>query len=86
MSLGPARVLDLEHGTVRDGGTADLTILDLEGTWEVKKDDFVGKSANSPWLGETLTGFPVMTLAAGRVLYHHPSVAASGARSGMLAG
>lgn len=74
MSLGPASVIDLEHGPLRDGGAADLTILDLEATWEVKKKDFVGKSANSPWLGETLTGLPVVTMAAGRVLYHHPSV------------
>jgi dihydroorotase len=86
MSLGPARVLDLEHGPVRDGGTADLTILDLDATWDVKRDDFVGKSTNCPWLGQTLTGFPVLTVAAGRVLYHHPSVTPAGTKTGMLAG
>jgi dihydroorotase len=85
MSLGPAQVLDLEHGPVRDGGTADLTVLDLDATWDVKKEDFVGKSTNCPWLGATLTGLPVMTVAAGRVLYHHPSVTAANA-TGMLAG
>jgi dihydroorotase len=76
MSLGPARVLDIEHAPVRDGGPADITILDLGAGWEVKEEDFVGKSANCPWLGETLSGLPVVTMAEGRVLYHHPSVAA----------
>ena len=74
MSLGPARVLDLEHGPVRDGGAADLTVLDLDTTWTVKREEFVGRSANCPWLGQTLQGMPVMTVAGGRVLYHHPAV------------
>jgi dihydroorotase len=76
MSLGPAKILDLAHGPLRDGGPADITVLDLEATWTVKKEDFVSKSANCPWLGETLEGLPVITVCAGRVLYHHPSVTA----------
>ena len=64
----------LEHGPVRDGGAADLTVLDLDASWTVKREDFVGRSANCPWLGETLQGMPVMTVAGGRVLYHHPAV------------
>lgn len=79
MSLGPARILDLPHGPVTDGGPADLTVLDLEATWEVGEDDFVGKSSNCPWLGATLTGLPVLTVSGGRVLYHHPSVGAGNA-------
>ncbi len=79
MSLGPASVLDLEHGPIRDENPADFTLLDLEATWEVKRGDFVGKSFNSPWLGRTLTGLPVVTVAGGRVLYHHPSVSPKGA-------
>jgi dihydroorotase len=83
MSLGPARVLDLEHGPVREGGAADLTVLDLDATWTVRAEEFVGRSANSPWLGQTLQGLPIMTVAGGRVLYHHPAVGTSKA-TGML--
>jgi dihydroorotase len=75
MSLGPASVLDLDHAPLAEGGPADLTILDLEATWKVSEDDFVGRSTNCPWLGETLTGIPAVTMASGRVLYHHSSVA-----------
>ncbi len=79
MSLGPASVLDLEHGPVRDGAPADFTILDLDASWDVKAGDFVSRSFNCPWIGQTLTGLPVMTVAGGRVLYHHTSVAPKGA-------
>jgi dihydroorotase len=74
MSLGAAAVLGIPSSAVRDGGPADFTLLDLAATWTVKEEDFVGKSANCPWLGETLEGLPVVTVASGRVLYHHPSV------------
>ncbi len=79
MSLGPAGVLDLEHGPVRDEGPADFTVLDLEASWEVRAKDFVGKSANCPWLGMSLAGLPVVTVSQGRVLYHHKSVSPQGA-------
>jgi dihydroorotase len=79
MSSGPASVLDIEHGPIRDGASADFTVLDLEATWEIRADDFVSRSSNCPWIGQTLTGLPVVTMAGGRVLYHHKSVAPKGA-------
>jgi len=75
LTTGPASILDLEQGTLSDGGIADLTVLDLDATWTVKKQDFVGRSTNCPWLGETLQGLPILTVAGGRVLYHDPAVA-----------
>ncbi len=79
MTLGPAAVLDLEHGVIRDQSAADFTVLDLEAVWEVRAGDLVGKSFNCPWIGQTLTGLPVATVAGGRVLYHHGSVSPQGA-------
>jgi dihydroorotase len=76
MSLGPAAVLGLPHGPIRDGGDADLSLLDLDARWAVTAGGFVSKSFNCPWIGQTLTGLPVMTVSAGRVLYHHPSLSA----------
>jgi dihydroorotase len=83
MSVGPASVLDLEHGVIRDGGPADLTLLDLEATWTVSKADFVSRSKNCPWIGETLTGLPVAAVSAGRMIYHHPSVTPQGSPEAM---
>jgi dihydroorotase len=75
LSVGAAALFGLPHEPVQDRGAADLTVLDLDATWEVTRESLIGRSANSPWLGETLTGLPLLTVAAGKVLYHHPSVA-----------
>jgi dihydroorotase len=74
MSVGPASVLGLPHGLVRDGGPADFTLVDLAATWEVKVEDFVGRSANSPWLGETLQGIPQATVSEGRLIHCDPAL------------
>ena len=76
MSLGPAGVLSIDHPGLRDGGPADITVIDLDKTWKVAVKDFVGRSANSPWLGQTLKGIPVMTLSQGRLVYSDPDLRA----------
>jgi dihydroorotase len=84
MSLGPAAALGIAHGGIVDGGPADFTVLDLEATWEVKVGDFAGKSANSPWLGETLQGLPVVTVCEGHVIFEaNPAAMAVPASAGM---
>ncbi len=78
MSTGAAGVLDLDHGVLRDRGPADVTVLDLEATWEVGARDFVSRSRNCPWVGQTLTGLPVATVSAGRMVFAHGSVTPKG--------
>ncbi|NNF07561.1 MAG: dihydroorotase [Candidatus Eisenbacteria bacterium] len=69
MSLDPAAVLGIDHPGLRDGAKANLTIIDLDGTWDVKAADFVGRSANSPWIGSTLRGLPRFTVEGGDVIF-----------------
>jgi len=69
MSLGPAAALGIEHAGIADGGPADFTVLDLDAAWTVTAKEFVGKSANSPWLGETLLGMPAATVCEGRLIF-----------------
>lgn len=56
MTLGGARVCSLEAGCLRPDGPADITVFDPEEQWTVTPADFGSKSANSPYLGHTLTG------------------------------
>ncbi len=86
MSLGPAAVLGLPHGPIANGGTADLTVLDLDAQWKVTAGGFVSRSFNCPWIGQTLTGLAAMTVSAGRVLYHHPSLEPESGETGARAG
>ncbi|MDX6479989.1 MAG: dihydroorotase [Gaiellaceae bacterium] len=69
MSAGPARLFDLDIPRVAKGATANLVLLDLEGTWTVGEQPFHSRSANSWLLGSILTGVVRMTFAGGQVAY-----------------
>ncbi len=70
MSTAPARVVGLkEKGTIKEGFDADITIIDENKQWVVKKEDFASKSKNSPFIGWTLTGVVEYTICNGKVVY-----------------
>lgn len=69
MSLGPARILNVEGGTLSIGSDADITIVDLNSEWVVEKDGFLSKSTNSPFIGWKLKGVVDYTLCKGRLVY-----------------
>ncbi len=72
MSYAPARIFGLEKkGMVEEGYDADITIVDPEKEWEVKAEDFVSKSKNSPFIGRRLKGKVDMTICNGKVVYRH---------------
>lgn len=56
MAVNPRKVLRLAPVTIAAGSAADLTLVDPEKAVEVTEDWFQGKSKNSAFLGETLTG------------------------------
>ncbi len=68
-TTGPAGVLRLDRGTLRVGGDADLTVLDLEKQTKVEASDFVSKSTNTPFKGWDLRGAPVMTWVGGKLVH-----------------
>jgi len=69
LSMGPASVLRLDKGTLREGADADLTVLDLDRTFVVRPETFLSKSVNTPFAGWNLRGAPVMTLVGGRIVH-----------------
>jgi len=69
LSTGPASVLRLDKGTLREGADADLTVLDLDRTFVVRPETFLSKSVNTPFAGWNLRGAPVMTLVGGRIVH-----------------
>jgi dihydroorotase len=69
MSGDAARVVDLPVPTLADGAVADVALIDPAARWVVGEDGFRSKSANSGWLGETLTGRVRMTIARGQVAW-----------------
>ena len=69
MTKKPADVFGLPYGTLEVGSAADITIVDLETEREVLKEEIVSRSKNTPFIGWKLQGWPVVTIASGKVVW-----------------
>jgi dihydroorotase len=68
MSCGPARIFSLPGGTLATGAPADVTLLELDASFEVT-NTFRSKAENSPFIGQTLHGRIAGTIVGGIVKY-----------------
>jgi dihydroorotase len=68
-TVGPAKILGLEKGTLEPGADADVTVLDLNREVTVDASEFQSKSSNCPFDGWKLRGAPVLTMVGGRVVH-----------------
>jgi dihydroorotase len=69
LSERPARALNLPVGRLEEGAEADFVLIDPEREWTVQGPAFQSRSANSPYLGETLTGMVAATFLRGRLTW-----------------
>jgi dihydroorotase len=67
MSQAPALIAGLAVPTIAVGQQADLCLIDVETPWLVEAAGLHSKSTNSAWLGQTLQGRAVLTIAGGRL-------------------
>ena len=67
MTSIPSDYFRLERGTLKAGAVADVTVIDLERKWTVKKSEFKSKSRNTPFEGRELRGRAVFTIVGGVV-------------------
>lgn len=61
----PARVLDLELGTLRKGSVADVTVIDPEYRWSFSREVNRSKSFNTPFIDRKLQGCATTVLKGG---------------------
>jgi len=66
LTLGPARILNLPKGTLKEGADADIAIVDPKAEWEVDISKLASKSKNSPFAGWRLKGKVLHTIVGGR--------------------
>lgn len=69
ITIKPAQVFDLPYGTLTEGAVADLTLINLEDAYEIKAQDFLSKSSNTPFLGEKVYGKTLFTMVDGEIRY-----------------
>ena len=70
MSLNPAKLYGLDAGCIREGGPADITVFDPDEKWVFERDMVKSKSANTPFIGMSLTGRVKATICGGVIVYY----------------
>jgi dihydroorotase len=68
-SANPARILNLDRGTLAPGSWADITVLDMNRKHEVRSAEFMSRSRNTPFDGWKLCGGPAMTIVKGKIVW-----------------
>jgi dihydroorotase len=71
-TTGPDRILRLGRGTLSEGGTADITVFDLDTGWTYEADRSCSRSKNSPFDGRKFRGGPVATIVSGQIAWRRP--------------
>jgi len=69
LTVAPARLIQLDRGTLGVGAVADVTVFDPDAEWEFRREETVSKSVNNPFYGWTLKGRNAMTIVAGEIAW-----------------
>ncbi len=67
MTVNPANILSLNVGTLEVGTPADLFLADLSNEYEIKVEEFLSKSKNSPFGGFKVYGNVLTTFVDGKM-------------------
>jgi len=66
MSLAPASILGIPHGSLAPGFAADLVLVDTEQEWTIDRRQFQSLGKNTPFHSWQVFGRPVLTMVSGR--------------------
>ena len=68
MTEGPAKIMNLPNGTMKEGALADLTFIDLTKEWTIRSMDFESKGKNTPFENWKVTGKVQAVMLEGRLI------------------
>ena len=66
---GPARILQLDRGTLAPGAPGDVTIFSTDCAWTYDVNQSFSKSRNTPFAGKRFRGGPMATVVNGAVVW-----------------
>jgi dihydroorotase len=67
MSTRPAAIIRSDRGTLAEGASADVTVIDPRRRWTIDPAKFASRSRNCPFAGWEVTGKAVATIVDGDV-------------------
>ena len=65
----PADTFGLAYGRLETGAAADLVLLDLDRKQAISPETFVSRVKNTPFAGKEATGWPVLTIFGGEIVF-----------------
>ena len=72
MCSGPAELYKIPNkGRLVEGYDADLALVDIEGSKEVRDEEVFSRTGWSPFSGRVLSGWPTHTIVGGRVVFEN---------------
>lgn len=69
MSLNPAKIIQIDRGSLSVGKVADIVIADPKEEYEIDINEFASKGKNSPFHGKKVMGKIKATIVDGKVVY-----------------
>ncbi len=68
LSINPSKILGIKGGSIKEGATADITIVDPSFEYVVDPKTFASKSKNSPFGGKKVKGKVLHTIVSGKIV------------------
>ena len=68
MTYEPAKIFNLDAGTLSIDAPADVTIIDPNLSWIVDAKNFYTRGSHSPFIGRKLKGRAVATIVRGNLM------------------
>lgn len=69
LTVKPAQAFNLPYGKLEVGAVADLVLVDLTKEESIDPNTFLSKGRNTPFGGWECKGWPVVTIAAGKIAW-----------------
>jgi dihydroorotase len=74
VSINPRKRFNIPTNEIEVGQNASLTVLDVDTERAYTHEEILSKSKNSPFIGTKMTGFPVLTIHNGKIIYETNAV------------
>lgn len=74
LTIKPAQVFGLPYGKINVGAPADLVLLDLQQNEAIDPSKFLSKGTNTPFAEWECQGWPVLTIANGKIAWEKEKV------------
>lgn len=69
IATAPAKIINIEAGSIRKDATANLSIFDPTAQWQLTAESLHSEGKNSPLIGKTLHGRTSATISNGKLVY-----------------